>query len=177
MAWFRYSRPSFRAWLAACGLCVTSPARDRPACSRLYPNIRKNSSADLRGSRNKSDITATASAPAAMTSPQFCPGNASDRHQWLAGQCPGLAYARQGRSPDRDLPYSGGKHRTDGEVVCGRFVGLGELAGIVSGNAQPEIARQSPSVPPSGDKIVLSRHGRRRTPPPGRGRHGRSLSV
>ena len=37
----------------------------------LYPNMRKNSSADLRGSRIKSDITATASAPASMTDREF----------------------------------------------------------------------------------------------------------
>src|ERR1700694_5754469 len=35
--------------------------------SRLYLNILKNSSADLPGSSNKSDITATASAPAPIT--------------------------------------------------------------------------------------------------------------
>src|SRR5258708_21966641 len=35
--------------------------------SRLYLNILKNSSADLPGSSNKSDITATASAPASTT--------------------------------------------------------------------------------------------------------------
>src|SRR5258708_23636642 len=34
---------------------------------QLYPRTLKNSSADLPGSRNKSDITATASAPASMT--------------------------------------------------------------------------------------------------------------
>src|SRR5580698_3375275 len=33
---------------------------------QLYPRTFKNSSADLRGSRNKSDITATESAPASM---------------------------------------------------------------------------------------------------------------
>src|SRR5580658_6107183 len=34
---------------------------------QLYPRTFKNSSADLRGSRNKSDITATESAPASIT--------------------------------------------------------------------------------------------------------------
>src|SRR4030088_2928634 len=48
---------------------------DAPACDnglhrvshRLYLNIRKNSSADFRGSFTKSEITATESAPASMT--------------------------------------------------------------------------------------------------------------
>src|SRR5581483_3354431 len=39
--------------------------------SQLYPNTRKNSSADLRGSDNRSDITATASAPISSTAAAF----------------------------------------------------------------------------------------------------------
>src|SRR5579872_7071405 len=38
---------------------------------QLYPRILKNSSADLRGSRTRSDITATESAPASITDRQF----------------------------------------------------------------------------------------------------------
>src|ERR1700722_19971848 len=37
----------------------------------LYRRTLKNSSADLRGSRNRSDITATESAPASMTEAAF----------------------------------------------------------------------------------------------------------
>ena len=109
-----------------------------PASSRLYPNIRKNSSADLRGSRIKSDITATASAPASMTDRQFprvIPPMATS----------GLRVnARARRTPSRPITGSGfalllsRKYRTDGEIVRRSLVGLGELFGIVGGNAQPE---------------------------------------
>ena len=50
----------------------TSTGHDPPATAfRLYPRIRKNSSADLPGSRTRSDITATESAPASITDWQF----------------------------------------------------------------------------------------------------------
>ena len=55
-----------------CGAGVLAGAQHpRSKASRLYLNMRKNSSADLRGSRIKSDITATASAPASMTERQL----------------------------------------------------------------------------------------------------------
>src|SRR5262249_58726703 len=41
------------------------------ATTLLYPNKRRNSSADFAGPRNKSDITATQSAPASITDLQF----------------------------------------------------------------------------------------------------------
>ena len=52
-------------------VCVVAGDPPAKAAFRLYPNIRKNSSADLRGSRIKSDITATESAPASMTDRQL----------------------------------------------------------------------------------------------------------
>src|SRR5580658_1430925 len=47
--------------------------RQRPATNDDLPylRMRKNSSADLRGSRNRSDITATESAPASITEAAF----------------------------------------------------------------------------------------------------------
>jgi hypothetical protein len=63
--------------------------------------MRKNSSADLRGSRNKSDITATESAPASMTDRQ------------LARVMPPIATsglpvnARAWRTPSRPMTGSG----------------------------------------------------------------------
>ena len=62
--WCRCSVPSYVRFTVA-------PLPGRLARARqlngLYPNMRKNSSADLRGSRTKSDMTATESAPASIT--------------------------------------------------------------------------------------------------------------
>ena len=71
------------------GACPTTAV----GASRLYPNMRKNSSADLRGSRNKSDITATESAPASMTDAAVLPRDSADRDQWLACQFPRAAHS------------------------------------------------------------------------------------
>ena len=51
--------------------CLGSHNDERPTTDLPYLRMRKNSSADLRGSRNRSDITATESAPAAMTEAAF----------------------------------------------------------------------------------------------------------
>src|SRR5712692_4368356 len=57
---------------AGCREGVSPSLNDaNPKVKRLYLKTRKNSSADLRGSRNRSDITATESAPASMTDAAF----------------------------------------------------------------------------------------------------------
>src|SRR5436305_8379771 len=50
---------------------VTTLLNDSWGTSRLCLKIRKNSSADLHGPSNRSDITATESAPASITERQF----------------------------------------------------------------------------------------------------------
>src|SRR6266496_5887974 len=51
------------------GRLALAPAANQ--VPRLYLKMRKNSSADLHGSRNRSDITATESAPASRTDAAF----------------------------------------------------------------------------------------------------------
>src|SRR5580692_545241 len=50
---------------------ATSDQRPATNDDLPYLRMRKNSSADLRGSRNRSDITATESAPASITEAAF----------------------------------------------------------------------------------------------------------
>ena len=117
--------------------------------------MRKNSSADLRGSRIKSDITATASAPASMTDRQFSrviPPIATSGLRVNA-----LAW----RTPSRPITGSGLRlaprleDRTDRQIVCTGSVGLDQLLGIVGRNAQPEAVTDHGSGA-FGREIILS---------------------
>ena len=137
--------------------------------------MRKNSSADLRGSRNRSDITATESAPASITEAAFARVIPPIATSGLRVKRPRPPHAFEADHGIRLLFAGSRKHRPNGEIVRRSQIRLAQLLRIVRGNSQPALRPDNPAHrlrqtnPPA-------RHARRRTPPPGT-RSARSFMI
>ncbi len=123
--WFRCP------WLVRCSVGGATAVGELLGLRRLlYPKMRKNASADLPGSGNKSDITATESAPASITERQLSRVIPPIATRGFAGQLPRSAHAFQPN--DRiGIRFAGrGKHRPHGDVVGGSLVSSLTCSGL-----------------------------------------------